>query len=125
MRMSELTDRLNTYIVNNKDKNIILTRKPRREVKSFKPFVRVKCFNNDKNQTILELGTLDRPGILNIIANEFEKLQLKLINAKTSTLGERVDDIFFITDRDGLAVHESNHEKIEQAIEKALALAGG
>ncbi|MFZ8952238.1 MAG: [protein-PII] uridylyltransferase [Gammaproteobacteria bacterium] len=125
MRMSELTDRLNTYIVNNKDKNIILTRKPRREVKSFKPFVRVKCFNNDKNQTILELGTLDRPGILNIIANEFEKLQLKLINAKISTLGERVDDIFFITDRDGLAVHESNHEKIEQAIEKALALAGG
>jgi len=124
MRMSELTDRLNTYIVNNKDKNIILTRKPRREVKSFKPFVRVKCFNNDKNQTILELGTLDRPGILNIIANEFEKLQLKLINAKISTLGERVDDIFFITDRDGLAVHESNHEKIEQAIEKALALTG-
>jgi [protein-PII] uridylyltransferase len=124
MRMSELTDRLNTYIVNNMDKNITLTRKPRREVKSFKPFVRVKCFNNDKVQTILELSTLDRPGILNIIANEFEKLQLKLINAKISTLGEKVDDIFFMTDRDGLAVHESNHEKIEQAIEKALALTG-
>ena len=124
MRMSELTDRLNKYIVNDIDKNITLTRKPRREVKSFKPFVRVKCFNNDKGQTILELSTLDRPGILNIIANEFEKLQLKLINAKISTLGEKVDDIFFMTDRNGLTVHESNHEKIEQAIEKALALTG-
>ncbi|MEK9687130.1 MAG: [protein-PII] uridylyltransferase [Gammaproteobacteria bacterium] len=124
MRMSELTDRLNKYIVNDIDKNITLTRKPRREVKSFKPFVRVKCFNNDKGQTILELSTLDRPGILNIIANEFEKLQLKLINAKISTLGEKVDDIFFITDRDGFASHEGNHEKIERAIEKALALTG-
>jgi len=124
MRMSELTDRLNTYIVNKMDKNITLTRKLRREVKSFKPFVRVKCFNNDRDQTILELSTLDRPGILNIIANEFEKFQLKLINAKISTLGEKVDDIFFIADRNGLAVHESNHEKIELAIEKALALTG-
>ncbi len=124
MRMSELTDRLNTYIVENRDKKITLTRKTRREVKSFKPFVRVKCFNNDKDQTIIELSTLDRPGILNIIANEFEKLQLKLINAKISTLGERVDDIFFITDRDGLKVNDGYHEKIEQVIENALRLSG-
>ena len=61
--------------------------------------------DKQKGYTILEVITADRPGLLATIGQIFVEFDIDLINAKISTLGERVEDIFFITD--------SNHKPLE------------
>jgi [protein-PII] uridylyltransferase len=48
--------------------------------------------------TILELTAPDRPGLLARIGRIFLDFDLSLQNAKIATLGERVEDVFFVTD---------------------------
>ena len=50
--------------------------------------------------TILEVVTPDRPGLLAHLARIFTRFDLQLLNAKISTLGERVEDVFYLTDSD-------------------------
>jgi [protein-PII] uridylyltransferase len=48
--------------------------------------------------TALEVIAQDRPGLLYQIAEVFEKCGIKLHNAKVATYGERIEDIFFVSD---------------------------
>lgn len=49
--------------------------------------------------SILEVITPDRPGLLAHIGKIFFDYNIQLQNAKIATLGERVEDVFFITDQ--------------------------
>jgi [protein-PII] uridylyltransferase len=51
--------------------------------------------------TTLEIISPDRHGLLAAIGRIFMELGIQVCNAKISTLGERVEDVFFITDRQG------------------------
>ena len=55
----------------------------------------------------------DRPGLLAIIADVFIEMGIVLHNAKITTLGENVEDVFFITDTD-------NHKLMDPALTEAL-----
>jgi [protein-PII] uridylyltransferase len=50
-------------------------------------------------RTTMRLVTLDRPGLLSIIGQAFSECKIRLKHSKITTLGEQVEDIFFITDR--------------------------
>ena len=52
----------------------------------------------ESNSSILEVITPDRPGLLAHLAQIFMRFELRVLNAKISTLGERVEDIFYLTD---------------------------
>ncbi len=52
-----------------------------------------------KNVTVLEVSTPDRPGLLARLGRIFVSFNIELQAAKIQTLGERVEDIFFITDQ--------------------------
>lgn len=56
--------------------------------------------DTESNTTILEVITPDRPGLLAHLARIFLRFGLRLHNAKITTLGERVEDVFYITDKD-------------------------
>lgn len=62
----------------------------------------VATIRNDLNAdvTILEVVTPDRPGLLAHLGNIFMRFNLRLRSAKVSTLGERVEDVFYLTDAD-------------------------
>jgi len=55
--------------------------------------------NEDKPYSILEVLCSDRPGLLAVIAHIFVEMDIRLHNAKITTLGENVEDVFFITDK--------------------------
>ncbi len=50
------------------------------------------------NQTILELITTDRSGLLSKVGRVFNKHNINLHNARITTIGSRVEDMFSITD---------------------------
>ncbi len=51
-----------------------------------------------KNQTILELISTDRPGLLSQVGQVFNNQGINLHSARISTIGSRVEDMFYITD---------------------------
>lgn len=53
-----------------------------------------------KNATILEVITPDRPGLLAHLGRIFMRFGLRLLGAKISTFGERVEDVFYLVDND-------------------------
>jgi [protein-PII] uridylyltransferase len=52
-------------------------------------------------RTIVELIAPDRPGLLARVGRIFMEQDIALSAAKIATLGERVEDVFFITDKAG------------------------
>lgn len=82
-------------------REVVGRRMPRR-LKYFKTPTR--CFINTdiiSNCSVLEVISPDRPGLLACIGDIFMQYGIQLLNAKISTLGERVEDVFFITDEEG------------------------
>jgi [protein-PII] uridylyltransferase len=73
---------------------------PTRKQRHFNRHTVTMLTNNDrKPYSILEVLCPDRPGLLSVIAHIFVDMGIKLHNAKITTLGENVEDVFFITDR--------------------------
>lgn len=51
------------------------------------------------NRTLMRLRTNDRPGLLSLIGYGLAECGVRVISAKISTIGERVEDLFFLADR--------------------------
>lgn len=68
----------------------------------------VVSFRQDQHlgQTVVEVIAPDRPGLLAIIAEQFARFGLGLMTARITTLGERVEDLFYVTDANGLPVQD-------------------
>jgi [protein-PII] uridylyltransferase len=80
----------------------VIHRRTPRQLKHFAMPTRTSI-NNDisSGYTVLEVISPDRPGLLARIGRIFIEFGVQLQNAKITTLGERVEDIFFITDDTG------------------------
>ncbi len=80
----------------------IINRRTPRQLKSFAMPTRTSISNDiSSGLTVLEVISPDRPGLLARIGRIFLYFGIRLQNAKIATLGERVEDVFFICDRDG------------------------
>lgn len=78
----------------------VVQRRMPRQLKHFDIKTTVTISNDIVNQhTILDVMTLDRPGLLARIGRIFMEAGVILHNARIATLGERAEDIFFITDK--------------------------
>jgi [protein-PII] uridylyltransferase len=78
----------------------IVQRRMPRQLRHFDVKTQVTISQDATNQrTIVELITLDRPGLLARIGRMFMECGVELQNARIATLGERAEDVFFITDK--------------------------
>lgn len=80
----------------------IIQRHVPRQLKHF-TFAPVVNIHNDAQRpfTVVEVMAPDRPGLLARIGKVFMDFGLSLVNAKIITQGERIEDVFFITDSNG------------------------
>ena len=70
---------------------------------------------------MLEVATPDRPGLLANIGAVFVDQNVSLQAAKIQTLGERVEDVFFVTTSDGTSIsYKQALARLEQAIKQSL-----
>ena len=77
----------------------VINRRTPRQLKFFSiPTQAYLTHIEDKEFSTLEVISADRPGLLATLGTLFAEFNINLINAKVVTLGERIEDIFFITD---------------------------
>jgi [protein-PII] uridylyltransferase len=59
----------------------------------------VTFVEDEKNsRTVMELVTGDRPGLLSEVGKVLRDNHVYILNAKILTVGERAEDVFFISD---------------------------
>ncbi len=62
----------------------------------------IECQPDDRRQrSVIQISTKDRPGLLADITATFTELGIVLRHARISTLGERVEDVFYVVDTHG------------------------
>lgn len=76
--------------------------------------------NEQQNHTVMELNTHDRPGLVSAIAQVFLKHRVQLTNAKLTTLGDQVEDIFFITSNENLPLNSDERDRLKQDLIESL-----
>ncbi|HET6724901.1 MAG TPA: [protein-PII] uridylyltransferase, partial [Gammaproteobacteria bacterium] len=75
-----------------------VTRRAPRQVRMFSTPTVVAFTADERNRrTVMEITAGDRPGLLSEIGRVLEQQQIHLQNAKVTTVGERAEDVFFIT----------------------------
>jgi [protein-PII] uridylyltransferase len=117
-----ITDNLNAAIKSPEKINLNVSRRTSRQLKNFTMKTKLSLRNDDESNTsILQVITPDRPGLLAKIANIFSRYDLVLYNAKISTLGERVEDTFYLRTSDNRPIEdEVLIENLKQTIRNEL-----
>ncbi|CAH0990715.1 Bifunctional uridylyltransferase/uridylyl-removing enzyme [Sinobacterium norvegicum] len=121
-RLKTIRKKLNEYLSTQQQVIDNVSRFIPRQLKHFNNPTNVTIITDtQKEQTIIEVITPDRPGLLALVGLIFAENQLMLQNAKISTLGERVEDVFFITDNNGKAIEDADvSERICQQLRLQL-----
>ena len=71
---------------------------------------------NKREHTEMELVALDKPGLLAQVSQIFSELNLNLLNAKITTVGEKAEDFFILTNQFGQALAREEREKLNSVI---------
>lgn len=91
----------------NKYPELIQRRVPR-QLKHFAFPTEVTLSNDTVNQrTVMEVITPDRPGLLAHVGRILLEMGVSLVNARITTLGERVEDVFVITDQQSRPISDA------------------
>lgn len=83
------------------DDFVVRKRRLNNKLQNFTVETEVHFLDEERNSphTELELFALDRPGLLAIVSNVFSEFELNIVNAKISTIGERAEDFFILTNK--------------------------
>ncbi|MBO2925923.1 [protein-PII] uridylyltransferase [Metapseudomonas otitidis] len=126
-RIQEIREGLIDALKNPDEYPAIIQRRVPRQLKHF-AFPPEVTISNDAQRpvTVLEVIAPDRPGLLARIGRIFLDFDLSLQNAKIATLGERVEDVFFITDADNQPLSDPELcQRLQAAIVSQLSEASG
>ena len=117
-----IIDNLTATIKSPEKINLNVSRRTSRQLKNFIMKTKVTLRNDSETDTsVLQVITPDRPGLLAHIANIFSRFDLVLYNAKISTLGERVEDTFYLMTQNNQPIDDQAlGEKIKQTIRNEL-----
>jgi [protein-PII] uridylyltransferase len=98
-RIHHICNLLRTNLLNREVKEHKNIHRQSRQAKHFPIPTKILFHPDQQNkQTIMELITTDRSGLLSKIGKVFNKQAINLHSARITTIGSRVEDMFYITD---------------------------
>ncbi len=121
-RISHICNTLRNNLLHQQIKEHINIHRLSRQAKYF-PIPTDVQFHPDSqnNQTILELITTDRPGLLSQIGQVFYNEGINLHSARITTIGSRVEDMFYITNLQLQPLTDlSKQQQLREALVSAL-----
>jgi [protein-PII] uridylyltransferase len=122
VRLKHIRDQLTAALADSSSYPDIVKRRTPRQMKSFSIPTETRMSVDDiKQVSVLEVASPDRPGLLARLGKIFVEFDIELQAAKIQTLGERVEDVFFITDNRQQPISDpARCEAIQQAIRDEL-----
>ncbi len=105
-RVERLAKAIRDELTNVEEHHQVAGARTKRALKQF-PVRTTATLSDGPRYSMLEVTTADRPGLLAVIGQIFVKYDLRLHSARITTLGERVEDIFMISDARGHRIQET------------------
>jgi [protein-PII] uridylyltransferase len=120
-RIRELETKLTRILSNPDDEALKVTRRAARQVRMFSTNTHIN-FNEDEinHRTVLELIAGDRPGLLCEVGKVLMNENVAIHNAKIVTIGERAEDVFFVTNEAGALLTEAARNQLREKLIAAL-----
>jgi [protein-PII] uridylyltransferase len=99
----------------------VVTRRAPRQVRMFSTPTQI-TFTDDsgRGRTIVELIAGDRPGLLSEIGKVFLAGNIDVVAAKIMTIGERAEDVFYVTDAQGSPLGDDARRRLQEQLAEAL-----
>ncbi len=120
-RVAEIERGLGRALKAPEDAPLAVTRRAPRQVRMFSTPTQVNFSHDARNhRTILELVAADRPGLLSEVGKVFRAERVAINGAKIMTVGERAEDVFYITETDGSELKEPSFQRVKEALIRAL-----
>src|SRR5580692_7549437 len=100
---------------------LAVSRRATRQMRVFKTPTQIAITVDERNRrSVLELTAGDRPGLLCDVGKVLWEERVDLHAAKISTLGERAEDVFYVTDRSLQPLDEATAERLRARLTDAL-----
>jgi [protein-PII] uridylyltransferase len=120
-RIREIEQGLWRNLQQAEDSPATVTRRAPRQVRMFSTPTQVNFSVDSRNgRTILELVAADRPGLLSEVGKVFRTERVAINGAKIMTVGERAEDVFYITDAEGRLLQEDACLRLQESLVRAL-----
>jgi len=125
-RKSEIEHAIWRSLQRPQDTPFAVSRRAPRQARMFNTPTQIQLNVDDRNRrSVLELTAGDRPGLLSDIGKVLMEQHLQLHDAKIMTVGERAEDVFYITDFEQRplsgAAAQTLREKLMQALDRRRA----
>ncbi len=121
MRRDKVLRRLESAVTSGDETPVEITRKVPRQARMFSTPVQIEFATDPMNQqTIMDLTAGDRPGLLAEASNVMRGQEVLLRMAKIVTVGERAEDVFYITTHDGNPLSEAQQNDLREALLNAF-----
>jgi [protein-PII] uridylyltransferase len=99
----------------------VVTRRAPRQVRMFSTPTQL-TFTDDpaRQRTVVELIAGDRPGLLSEIGKVFLAERIDVAAAKIMTVGERAEDVFYVTDANGGLLDDAARGRLQEQLVATL-----
>jgi len=120
-RRNQIRRRLEQGIASSEQKPPRVSRRPPRQVRMFTTPTLVSFAGDEtNNRTVMELVAGDRPGILCQVGQVLRDHRVAIQAAKILTVGERAEDVFYVTDMAGSPLNADLCDRLKAAVTEAL-----
>jgi [protein-PII] uridylyltransferase len=120
-RVSEIEEMLWRSLQRPEESPIAVSRRAPRQVRMFNtPTTIVVSTDEHNNRSVVELVAGDRPGLLCDVGKVLWEERIDLHGAKISTVGERAEDVFYVTDLSQQPLTGPAAERLRQKLAAAL-----
>ncbi|MEJ2601747.1 MAG: [protein-PII] uridylyltransferase [Gammaproteobacteria bacterium] len=120
-RLDEIRNRLAVVISQGDDWDARVTRRAPRQVRMFRTPTQISFAEEEAGRrTIMELVAGDRPGLLLAVGKVFRELGVEIKAAKIVTIGERAEDVFYLTDHDQRPLQPALREALAKTLSARL-----
>ena len=99
----------------------VVSRRAPRQARMFNTATQVAISVDDRNQrSVLELVAGDRPGLLCDVGKVLMQQHVELRKAKIMTVGERAEDVFYVTDLQHRPLNVESAQRLKENLLQAL-----
>ncbi|MEM6511588.1 MAG: [protein-PII] uridylyltransferase [Pseudomonadota bacterium] len=121
LRMRKIREALNHVLTAEDDDILRVTRGVSRQARMFSTRTTVDFDRHAQvGQTVMELITADRPGLLSVVGRVLIESRINIEAAKIMTIGERAEDVFYIRNEDGSLLNDEQQQALRHRLVTAI-----